>query len=132
MDDEHTQHDGENDPTETFEPMPNGDEEHPSPPQGAGGGFALVVSTGPRRGLNWPLPEGTTEAGRNPDAVIFLDDVTVSRHHAEFQVTDGHLWVRDMGSTNGTYVNKRRTDGIELRPGDEVIVGRFHLVVTRA
>ena len=64
--------------------------------------------------------------------MIFLDDVTVSRHHAEFQVTDGHLWVRDMGSTNGTYVNKRRTDGIELRPGDEVIVGRFHLVVTRA
>lgn len=94
-------------------------------------GFALIVASGPQRGLHWSLDEGVVEAGRNPDAGILLDDVTVSRHHASFEVTDGTLVVRDLGSTNGTYVNGRRVDGARLEPGDEVIVGRFHLVVAR-
>jgi pSer/pThr/pTyr-binding forkhead associated (FHA) protein len=94
-------------------------------------GFALIVASGPRRGMHWSLGAGTTEAGRDPDAPIFLDDVTVSRHHAEFTVEDGVLSVRDLGSTNGTYVNGRRTDGATLEAGDEVIIGRFHLVVAR-
>lgn len=94
-------------------------------------GFALIVGSGPQRGLHWSLDEGVVEAGRNPDAAIFLDDVTVSRHHASFEVTDGTLVVRDLGSTNGTYVNGRRVELTRLEPGDEVIVGRFHLVVAR-
>lgn len=94
-------------------------------------GFAVIVASGPQRGLHWSLDEGTIEAGRNPEAGIFLDDVTVSRHHASFSVADGGLVVRDLGSTNGTYVNGRRVEESRLDPGDEVIVGRFHLVVAR-
>jgi pSer/pThr/pTyr-binding forkhead associated (FHA) protein len=94
-------------------------------------GYALIVASGPQRGLHWGLLEGITAAGRDPEAPIFLDDVTVSRQHAEFVVEGGHLWVRDRGSTNGTYVNAKRTEGAALEPGDEVIIGRFHLVVAR-
>jgi pSer/pThr/pTyr-binding forkhead associated (FHA) protein len=94
-------------------------------------GFALIVASGPQRGLHWALGEGDVEAGRNPEAAIFLDDVTVSRHHARFSVSEGLLTVEDLGSTNGTYVNGRRVDRAGLDPGDEVIVGRFHLVVAR-
>lgn len=94
-------------------------------------GFALIVASGPRRGMHWSLAPGATEAGRDSDAAIFLDDVTVSRHHAEFTVEEGRLSVRDLGSTNGTYVNGRRTDASDLEAGDEVIIGRFHLVVAR-
>lgn len=93
-------------------------------------GFALVVASGPGRGRHWLLGDGDHEAGRNPEALIFLDDVTVSRHHAAFTVGSNRLWVRDLGSTNGTYVNGKRVESAELTSGDEVIVGRFHLVVT--
>jgi hypothetical protein len=92
-------------------------------------GFALVVTEGPRRGMHWDLTEGTNQAGRNPAALVFLDDVTVSRHHAEFRVAQGVLEVTDVGSTNGTYVNGKRAETAILTPGDEVIIGRFHLVV---
>lgn len=94
-------------------------------------GFALIVASGPRRGLHWQVSEAGLEAGRDPDASIFLDDVTVSRHHAHFAVEDGVLTVRDLGSTNGTYVNDRRCDESILQPGDSVMIGRFHLVVAR-
>ena len=94
-------------------------------------GFAVIVASGPRRGLHWSLPEGTTRIGRDPDDGIFLDDVTVSRHHAEFEVTEDTMIVRDLGSTNGTYVNGTRRDQADLSSGDEVIIGRFHLVVAR-
>jgi pSer/pThr/pTyr-binding forkhead associated (FHA) protein len=94
-------------------------------------GYAVIVGSGPQRGLHWSLPEGSTAAGRDPQAPIFLDDISVSRSHAEFVVEGGHLWVRDKGSTNGTYVNGKRTEGAALEPGDEVIIGRFHLVVAR-
>ena len=95
-------------------------------------GFALIVTAGPRQGAHWLLEEGEWEAGRNTDALIFLDDVTVSRHHARFVVSPGRLEVQDMGSTNGTYVNGDRTDYAMLVSGDEVIIGRFHLVVARS
>lgn len=94
-------------------------------------GYAVIVGSGPQRGLHWSLPEGVTAAGRDPEATIFLDDISVSRSHAEFIVEGGHLWVRDKGSTNGTYVNGKRTEGAALEPGDEVIIGRFHLIVAR-
>ena len=90
------------------------------------------MTAGPRQGAHWLLEEGEWEAGRNTDALIFLDDVTVSRHHARFVVSPGRLEVQDMGSTNGTYVNGARTDYALLASGDEVIIGRFHLVVARS
>ena len=94
-------------------------------------GFAVIVASGARRGMHWSLPEGAMAAGRDPEAEIFLDDVTVSRRHAMFHLEGGHLRVEDRGSTNGTYVNGRRTERADLSPGDEVIIGRFHLVVAR-
>lgn len=94
-------------------------------------GFAIIVASGPRRGMHWSLPEGTTRIGRDPDDGIFLDDVTVSRHHAEFEIRDERLIVRDLGSTNGTYVNGSRHDEVEVASGDEVIIGRFHLMIAR-
>ena len=90
--------------------------------------YSLIVASGPRRGLHWAIGEGV-QAGRSPDAEIFLDDVTVSRHHAEFAVEGGALVVRDLGSTNGTYVNGERCDEAVLAVGDHVIIGRFHLIV---
>jgi pSer/pThr/pTyr-binding forkhead associated (FHA) protein len=95
-------------------------------------GYALVVTTGPRRGLFWELAEGTTLAGRNTKAQIFLDDVTVSRDHAAFDVAGRTLRLRDLGSTNGTYVNGERLDEAALEPGDEVFIGRFHFTVARS
>ena len=117
--------DAEPDPTETFE--------YPAitrgPLGGAGGdAYSLIVAAGPRRGMHWSVGEGV-EAGRNPEAGIFLDDVTVSRHHAQFSIEDGRLVVRDLGSTNGTYVNGERCDEAVLGPGDQVFIGRFRLVV---
>ncbi len=94
-------------------------------------GFALVVADGPMRGAHWHLAEGTHEAGRNTAATVFLDDITVSRHHASFRVAGDGMHVEDLGSTNGTYVNGKLADAAELHPGDQVIIGRFHLVVAR-
>ena len=61
----------------------------------------------------------------------FLGDVTVSRRHAEFTLEEGTLRVRDLGSTNGIYVNMVPVDDATLSPGDEVIIGKFHLIVVR-
>ena len=94
-------------------------------------GFALVVTEGPLSGAYWHLPEGTHEAGRNTEATVFLDDITVSRHHARFRVRGGLLSLADLGSTNGTYVNGTLVEELELSPGDEVVIGRFRLVVAR-
>jgi predicted component of type VI protein secretion system len=92
-------------------------------------GFALVAERGPRAGQTWVLPLGTASAGRAPDADIFLDDVTVSRDHCRFTVEPQGILVEDLGSTNGTYVNGDRVDRAQLKPGDEVIIGRFHMLV---
>jgi hypothetical protein len=91
--------------------------------------YALVVERGPRAGLTYVLGDGHTLAGRSDDADIFLGDVTVSRHHARFVVDEAGLRVEDLGSTNGTYVNMERRDEAPLAPGDEVIIGKYHLVV---
>ena len=94
-------------------------------------GFALIVAAGPQAGAYWHLDPGEHEAGRNVGATVLLDDITVSRHHAAFRVEAGRLELEDLGSTNGTYVNGKLTDRVELQPGDEVIIGRFRLVVAR-
>lgn len=92
-------------------------------------GYALVVEKGPRKGMTFLLRPGVTTVGRHPESDIFLDDVTVSRHHCRLVLTGEELTIEDSGSTNGTYVNDHRTDQARLQAGDEVLVGRFHFVV---
>ena len=88
----------------------------------------LVVQYGPNAGARFLLDGPRTTAGRSPDADIFLDDVTVSRKHAVFQIEGDQFVVRDVGSLNGTYVNRELIDSAVLRPGDEVQIGKYRLV----
>ncbi|HEY5684733.1 MAG TPA: FHA domain-containing protein [Acidimicrobiia bacterium] len=92
-------------------------------------GHALVVERGPQAGMTYLLTSDSTSVGRHPDSDIFLDDVTVSRHHCRFLAEGDAIVVEDSGSTNGTYVNGSRVDRAALAPGDEVLIGRFHLIV---
>ena len=73
-------------------------------------------------------PADVVTAGRHPDSEIFLDDVTVSRRHAEFHRTGDTFTVGDVGSLNGTYVNREPVDTASLSNGDEVQIGKFRLV----
>lgn len=88
----------------------------------------LIVQRGPTAGARFLLDTERTLAGRHPTADIFLDDVTVSRRHAEFIAHEGGYVVRDVGSLNGTYVNRQRIDEARLEQGDEVQIGKFRLV----
>ncbi|MEJ5254060.1 MAG: FHA domain-containing protein [Acidimicrobiales bacterium] len=89
----------------------------------------LVVKRGPAAGSRFALDKALVTAGRHPDSDIFLDDITVSRRHAEITREAGGYIVRDVGSLNGTYVNRERIDGpVPLRNGDEVQIGKFKLV----
>ncbi|HUY86584.1 MAG TPA: FHA domain-containing protein [Acidimicrobiales bacterium] len=88
----------------------------------------LVVKRGPNAGSRFQLDPEVTKVGRHPDSDIFLDDVTVSRRHAEVTRRDSGYWVMDVGSLNGTYLNRERVDFAKLSTGDEVQIGRFKLV----
>lgn len=88
----------------------------------------LVVKRGPNAGARFLLDQETTTAGRHPEADIFLDDVTVSRRHAEFRVNNGEFEVVDVGSLNGTYVNREPRNAQVLSVGDEIQIGKFRLV----
>ena len=99
----------------------------------APGTALLVVQRGPNAGSRFLLDSAVTTAGRHPDSDIFLDDVTVSRRHAEFRLTadpgGGFVFsVADVGSLNGTYVNRTRIDEAQLHGGDEVQIGKYRLV----
>jgi len=88
----------------------------------------LIVRAGAQAGARFALDELVTRLGRHPESEISLDDITVSRRHAEIERTpDGHV-VRDAGSLNGTYVNQERIDMMVLRHGDELQIGKFRLV----
>jgi hypothetical protein len=93
------------------------------------GSALLVVKRGPNAGSRFLLDQDVTTAGRHPDSDIFLDDVTVSRRHAEFRRTpDGRFTVVDVGSLNGTYLKRGRIDSaMPLSSGDEVQIGKFRL-----
>lgn len=123
----------ETDPTVLYVPIADR-AEHPLSPDEAAhvegiSGYAIVVEKGPRKGMSFLLKEGNTTVGRHPESDIFLNDVTVSRHHCRFVISGNDLTVEDSGSTNGTYVNDERVDSAKLKAGDEVLVGRFHFVV---
>jgi pSer/pThr/pTyr-binding forkhead associated (FHA) protein len=107
--------------------------ESPGPPVAGidalpAGSALLVVKRGPNAGSRFLLDRPTTSAGRHPDSDIFLDDVTVSRRHAEFRRESGEFVVVDVGSLNGTYVNREPVDTAALANGDEVQIGKFRLV----
>lgn len=88
----------------------------------------LVVQRGPGAGSRFLLDADVVTAGRHPDSEIFLDDVTVSRRHAEFNRAGETFTVSDVGSLNGTYVNRDRIDRVQLKDGDEVQIGKYRLV----
>ncbi|MGW1800710.1 FHA domain-containing protein [Streptomyces sp. NPDC001984] len=93
------------------------------------GSALLVVRRGPNSGSRFLLDGELTTAGRHPQSDIFLDDVTVSRRHVEFRrSSDGSFTVADVGSLNGTYVNRERIDQVPLSNGDEVQIGKYRLV----
>ena len=92
------------------------------------GSALLVVKRGPNAGSRFLLDQSTTSAGRHTESDIFLDDVTVSRRHAEFRREGGEFVVVDVGSLNGTYVNREPVDTAVRASGDEVQIGKFRLV----
>ena len=92
-------------------------------------GGIMIVTRGPNAGSSFTLDHDVTTAGRHPDSDIFLDDITVSRRHAEIVRSRDGFAVRDVGSLNGTYLNRERIDdSAALGNGDELQVGKFKLV----
>jgi pSer/pThr/pTyr-binding forkhead associated (FHA) protein len=93
-----------------------------------GGGAALVVRAGGGRvGESFPLDHDRMTIGRRPDSDVFLDDVTVSRDHALVVKRGDEFHLDDLGSLNGTYVNRRRIESHHLADGDELQVGKYKL-----
>ena len=92
------------------------------------GSALLVVKRGPNAGSRFRLDQPVTSAGRHPDSDIFLDDVSISRRHAEFRRENGQYRVVDTGSLNRTYVNRRPVESAILATGDEIQIGKFRLV----
>ena len=92
------------------------------------GSALLVVKRGPNAGSRFLLDQAVTTAGRHPESDIFLDDVTVSRRHAEFRKNGDSYEVVDVGSLNGTYVNREPKNSSVLSNGDEIQIGKFRLV----
>ncbi len=91
-------------------------------------GAALVIRTGGgRAGESFPLEAERLTVGRRPDSDIFLDDVTVSRDHAVLVRRGSDYYLDDLGSLNGTYVNRRRIESHRLSDGDELQVGKYKL-----
>jgi FHA domain/zinc-ribbon domain len=112
--------------------LPEPDTEEPPADAGSAealpaGTALLLVKRGPNAGSRFLLDSDLTTVGRHPGSDIFLDDVTVSRRHAEFYRHPAGFTVRDVGSLNGTYVNRERIEEADLSDGDEVQVGKFRL-----
>ena len=88
----------------------------------------LIATRGALSGSRYLLDEDEVTVGRDPRADILLDDSTVSRQHAVFRRENGAYTVIDAGSLNGTYVNRQRVDKATLKNGDEIMIGKFHLI----
>jgi len=96
-------------------------------PAGAGTPALMIRAGGGREGDEALLDGDVLTIGRTPDSDLFLDDITVSRHHARVvRDANGHS-IEDLNSLNGTYVNRRRVERQHLRDGDEVQIGKFRL-----
>lgn len=89
----------------------------------------LVITRGATAGAKYALDRESVSIGRHPDSEIFLDDVTVSRHHARVLTDEsGQYRIEDAGSLNGTYLDGERVDSAQLREGAQIQVGKFRLV----
>jgi hypothetical protein len=93
-----------------------------------GGKATLVMKRGPDAGSRFVLDRDVISAGRHPESDVFLDDITVSRRHAEIKRTEEGFEIVDVGSLNGTYVNRERIDSTALKNGDEIQIGKFKLL----
>jgi hypothetical protein len=114
--------------TQTYTPEELADEEGPLDEIAAEGPALVVRSGGGRAGEHFSPQAERTTIGRSPDNDIFLDDVTVSRKHAVLVQSDGEFRIEDLGSLNGTFVNRRRIDSAtRLQSGDEVQIGKYRL-----
>jgi len=97
----------------------------------AAGNALLVVNRGPGDSSRFLIDNDITNVGRHPEFDIFLDDITVSRHHAKFVRSAGKLYLEDLGSLNGTYVNRTLLDGrTVLREGDEIQIGKYRATIS--
>lgn len=93
------------------------------------GKAVLVVKKGPDAGTNFFLEKDVVTCGRDASSDIFLDDVTVSRRHAEIRRSGNEFTIVDSDSLNGTFVNRNRVDKARLSNGDEIQIGKFKLVI---
>jgi pSer/pThr/pTyr-binding forkhead associated (FHA) protein len=96
------------------------------------GSALLVVKRGPNAGSRFVLEQPITSVGRHPNSDIYCDDITVSRRHAEFRHQNSQFQVVDVGSLNGTYVNRVPVQSAALTNGDEIQIGKFRLVFLTA
>ena len=95
------------------------------------GNALLVVNRGSGDSNRFLIDSDVTTVGRHPESDIFLDDITVSRHHAKFVRSSGQLYLEDLGSLNGTYVNRTHLDGRSmLREGDEIQIGKYRATIS--
>jgi hypothetical protein len=95
---------------------------------GVEGPTLVVRSGGGRTGEQFPIERAQTTIGRSPDCDIFLDDVTVSRRHAIVAKAGSTFTIEDLGSLNGTFLNRRRIERADLESGDEVQIGKYRLI----
>jgi hypothetical protein len=115
--------------TMSFDISDDGDEVDLLESLGITGPALVVRSGGGMAGQSFQPEDGKlrTLIGRSPECDVFLDDVTVSRRHAEFVNENDTFTIRDLGSLNGTYVNRKRIESATLEDGDEVQIGKYRL-----
>ena len=114
--------------SETTMSITPGHDEEAAPGTLPAEGMAIIVrSGGGRAGEAYVLERERLTIGRSPDSDIFLDDVTVSRRHAVLTRKGGGFSIQDLGSLNGTFVNRRRVDAQDLQDGDDVQIGKYKL-----
>jgi pSer/pThr/pTyr-binding forkhead associated (FHA) protein len=92
----------------------------------------VVVHRGANKGSRYLISEERTSIGRSPESEIFLDDVTVSRSHAVIERNGSAFSLNDLGSLNGTYINNQSLKTAPLTCGDEIQIGKFHLIFVSA
>ncbi len=117
--------------TASFDSLEAKNDQEPLPPQAdlSPGEAQLVVTRGENAGSRFRIPEGvrSTTLGRSPSSDVFLDDLAVSRRHAEISRSKDGFYLHDLGSLNGTYLNRERIEESKLAHGDELQIGRFKL-----
>ncbi|TRY17243.1 FHA domain-containing protein [Tessaracoccus rhinocerotis] len=95
------------------------------------GDALLIINRGSPQSSRILIDSDVTSVGRHPESDVFLDDITVSRHHAKFIRSGGALFLEDLGSLNGTYVNKKLVEErVQLRQGDEIQIGKYRATIS--